>query len=250
MSGSCVSLLLMILVISAVSIFILRKFMKLSWAASIGLPMVAFIVLIGPSFIAIDRYFSVVVAIVGCVCVPILIKKLYVYLTSEAGLKVSVAERETTLRMVDEGKISADEAKELLEAMGRSNASICQNKFSRIDMSMLIGVTLVILGFFLPWGYVRMGSVTGWQAGHQVGAIGWAIFIIGILSILPVFFTPKELLYKSSILQIFLLLIGTGLVARMLITVGKGIGAGLYVCLTGFLLTLIASSIKLKRLGV
>jgi len=92
--------------------------------------------------------------------------------------------------------------------------------------------------------------VSGWQAGHQVGAIGWAIFIIGILSILPVFLTPKELLYKTSILQIFLLLIGTGLVARMLITVGNGIGAGLCVCLTGFLLTLIASSIKLKKLGV
>jgi len=167
---------------------------------------------------------------------------------------VKVAERAKILRMVEDGKISADEGSELLDAMGRSTALRGQEKFSRLDFVTLIGAALVILGFFLPWINIRsvtqmFGRISAYQAGYQVGAIGWAIFIIGVLSAVPVFVTPKDFLYKISMLQIFLTLIGLVLVISVLVRVGEQFGTGLIFCLAGFIVELLASGAKFKRLA-
>jgi MFS family permease len=160
------------------------------------------------------------------------------------------------MEMIEAGKIGTEEGSELLDAMGRSSALRGAEKFSRTDIVMLVGAAMVILGFFLPWAYVPAGRVldifgraTAYQAGYHVRAIGWAVFIIAILSAVPVFVTPRNFLYKISMLQIFLILVGLVLVVSVLIRVGENVGAGLIFCLVGFIVELLSSGAKLKSLA-
>jgi len=172
---------------------------------------------------------------------------------------VNTAERSRILKMVEDGKIKTEEGTELLDAMGRSNALRGQGAFSRLDIAILCGVGLVILGFFLPWAYIRMpdvsgmpgifGQVSAYQAGYHVGALGWAILIMALVSAIPIFVTPKDLLYKISMLQVFLTLVGGVLVVSVLVRVGGHLGVGLIFCLAGFIVELVGSSVKLKSLA-
>jgi hypothetical protein len=166
------------------------------------------------------------------------------------------AERKRIMEMVEAGKITSEEGTELLNAMGSSSALRGQEKFSRPDVVMLAGAALVTLGFFLPWAYAsiqRMGGtfaqLSGSQPGYHVGAIGWAVFIIGVLAAIPVFVSPKDFLYKISMLQIFLSLIGLVLVISVMVRVGEKLGLGLVFCLVGFAVELIAAASKFKRLA-
>ncbi len=166
--------------------------------------------------------------------------------TGATQANVNTAERSRILKMVEEGKINTEEGADLLEAMGRSSALQGQDAFSRLDIAMLVGVALVILGFFLPWGYIQRGM---YQAGHHRGPIGWAVLIVAVLSAVPIFVTPKDLLYKISMLQIFLILVGLALMMKELIVINEHLGAGLIFCTAGFCIALLSSGTKLKSLA-
>ena len=192
------------------------------------------------------------------ICVPlviILLKNLIHWMGSEVN--IDTQERKRIMEMVETGKISSEEGNELLESLGRSSALRGEEKFSRVDIVMLIAVSMVILGFFLPWAYIRLPQITGmfgqkisaYQAGYQAGALGWAVFIIAFLSVVPVFITPKNYLYKISMLQIFLTIIGIVLTISILYQVRSHLGIGLIFCLIGFILALISSRIKFKKLA-
>jgi hypothetical protein len=193
------------------------------------------------------------------VCAIILLVQFFRWLlvTSDSAT-VNTAERSRILKMVEDGKISTEEGAELLDAMGRSNALRGQGAFSRLDFAMLCGVALVILGFFLPWAYITLpglgasGTFSGgsaYQAGYHVGAIGWAVLVIAVVSAVPIFVTPKDLLYKISMLQVFLTLVGGVLVVSVLVRVGGYLGVGLIFCLAGFIVELVGSVVKLKSLA-
>jgi hypothetical protein len=174
------------------------------------------------------------------------------WLNADSG--TDKGERKRIMEMVAAGKISSEEGKELLEALGRSSALRGEEKFSRADVVMLVAVALVVLGFFLPWVHIRsttqmFGRISGYQAGYHAGALGWAVFVIALLSAVPVFVTPKGFLYKISMLQIFLALVGLVLVISILVRAGSHLGVGLIVCLAGFIIGLIASRAKFKRLA-
>ncbi|MHC4888528.1 MAG: SHOCT-like domain-containing protein [Planctomycetota bacterium] len=205
------------------------------------------------------RMFFLLNLLVVCICAVFLIGKLLAVLLREvsSSARVNTAERQRILRMVEDDKISAEEGSELLDAMGRADAFMGQDKFSRLDIVMLCGVALVVLGFFLPWAHIRMrsalttlGQVSGYQAGYDAGAIGWAVFIIGVLSAVPVFVTPKHFLYKISIMQIYLTLVGLVIVVSVLVRTVSYSGVGLIFCLVGFMIELVASGTKIKRLAV
>ena len=182
----------------------------------------------------------------AAICAIILLVQFFRWLLTTEALQANVntAERDKILKMVEDGKISTDEGSELLDAMGRSSALQGQDAFSRFDIAMLIGVALVILGFFLPWA--NLGNRM-YQVGHQRGPIGWAVLIVAVLSAVPIFVTPRELLYKISMLQIFLILVGLALVIKEL-SVGAD-QAGTIFCLAGFLIALLSSGVKLKSLA-
>ncbi|MBN2314068.1 MAG: hypothetical protein JXM79_09070, partial [Sedimentisphaerales bacterium] len=171
-------------------------------------------------------------------------------------------ERTRILQMVEEGKITSEEGSDLLEAMGKSNALRGQDSFSRLDIAILGGVALVVMGFFLPWVQVRISNMPGmamipdvlsqsaaFQAGYHTGPLGWTIFIIALVSIVPVFITPKDFLYKISILHLFLTLVGLLLVLSILLRAGTHLCIGVIVCTIGFTIELIASGAKFKRLA-
>ncbi len=237
-------------------LLLFRLICKLKWLTAVCLAVIAGT---APSLLGVSLFAQLspmkgwAVLLPSAVCAVILIIQFFGWLASGEDSSVNVAEREKILRMVENGKISAEEGSDLLDAMGRSTALRGQEKFSRLDFVTLIGAALVILGFFLPWVYIHMRSPVvytwGYQAGHQVGALGWTIFIIGILSAVPVFVTPKDFLYKISMLQIFLILIGSALVISVLVRAGHNLGAGLIFCLAGFIVELFASAVKFKRLA-
>ena len=172
---------------------------------------------------------------------------------------VNTAERSRILKMVEDGKIKTEEGTELLDAMGRSNALRGQGAFSRLDIAILCGVGLVILGFFLPWAHIMVTDISGfpgisgqpsaYQAGYHVGTIGWAVLVIAVVSAIPIFVTPKDLLYKISMLQVFLTLVGGVLVVSVLVRAGGHLGVGLIFCLAGFIVELVGSAAKLKSLA-
>ena len=66
---------------------------------------------------------------------------------------------------------------------------------------------------------------------------------------MPIFVTPKDLLYKISMLQIFLILVGLALMIKELIVINENLGAGLIFCAAGFFVALLSSAVKLKSLA-
>jgi hypothetical protein len=211
-----------------------------------------------PVFLRWGKMFVFIFLLLDIAAITILLVQFFRWLFTTASGQASVnpAERNRILKMVEEGKINSDEAKELLDAMGKSSALRGEDRFSRIDFLMLASVSLVVLGFFLPWNYINMpdmmnafGRIRGYQAGYDAGAIGWALFSIAIASAVPVFITPRNFLYKISMLQIFLTIIGIVLAISLMILIGGHIGAGIILCLIGFILALTASIAKLKTLA-
>lgn len=242
------------------ALLVLRYAAKLKWLTAIYLSVIAasiFSIPVSRSFLGPDAGIGFVFLLPAAICGVIMIIQFFSWvIISSDNASVNAAERDRILKMVEEGKINPEEGTELLDAMGRSSALRGEEKFSRIDMVMLIGVALVVLGFFLPWVYFRMqqvpgpfGRVSGYQAGYDTRAIGWAVLIIVIASAIPIFVTPKDFLYKISMMQIFLILIGAVLVISLLVQAGTHLGAGLIFCLIGFVVELFGAGVKFKKLA-
>jgi hypothetical protein len=241
------------------ALLLLRFAAKLKWLTAICLSVIAttIIFILG---LRISSGASIKVGSIfllpAVVCGVIMIIQFFRWIISSDNASVNTAERDRILKMVEEGKINTEEGTELLDAMGRSSAMRGEEKFSRVDMIMLMGAALVVLGFFLPWVYIRMqqvpgpfGQMTGYQAGYHAGAMGWAVLIIVIASAIPIFITPKNFLYKISMLQIFLILIGTILVISILVQAGNRLGPGLIFCLAGFVVELYGAGVKFRKLA-
>jgi len=232
-----------------IALLVLRYAAKLKWLTAICLSVFAVTIISilgirimpGPS-----GHLGPVSLLPAAVCAVIMIIQLFRWIISSDNANVNTAERDRILKMMEEGKINTEEGTELLDAMGRSSALRGEEKFGRVDMIMLIGAALVVLGFFLPWAYIQRGI---YQSGPNVGAIGWAVLVVGILSVIPIFVTPKNFLYKISMLQIFLNLIGIALVVSLLVQVGNNLGAGLIFCLVGFIVEIFSAIVKFKRLA-
>ena len=245
-----------------IAMLVFRFAAKLKWLTAICLSVFAatiiliFLLRIFPGSNPEIVEIGVVFLLPAAVCGIIMIIDFFLCVISSDNASVNAAERNRILKMVEEGKINTEEGTELFDAIGRSSALRGEEKFGRVDMIMLIGAALVVLGFFLPWVYIRMqqvpgpfGQVTGYQAGYHAGAMGWAVLIIAIASAIPIFITPKSFLYKISMLQIFLILIGTILVISILVQAGGRLGPGIIFCLVGFVVELFGSGVKFRKLA-
>jgi hypothetical protein len=237
--------ILLPLVCFVVVLLLLKFAAKLKWLTAICLSVFAVTII---SILGISTHFGMKIGPVfllpAVVCGVIMVIQFFRWIISSDNASVNTAERNRILKMVEDGKIGTEEGTELLDAMGRSSALQGQDKFSRLDIAILVGVALVILGFFLPWAYLGHGM---YQAGHHRGPIGWAVLIVAVFSAVPIFVTPKDLLYKISMLQIFLILVGLALVIKEL-AVGAD-QAGSIFCAGGFVVAFFGSVIKLKSLA-
>ena len=79
-------------------------------------------------------------------------------------------EREKILKMLEDGKITAEESAELLNALGQTiRPTISQTNITTPPRKMaLIGSALVLLGFFLPWFNINPGQELSRMAGDAV----------------------------------------------------------------------------------
>ena len=228
---------------------VLRFVVKLKWLTAICLSVFATTIfsILGLRILSgANIMIGSVFLLPAAVSAVIMIIQFFCWIISSDNASVNTAERDRILKMMEEGKINTEEGTELLDAIGRSSALRGEEKFSRVDMIMLMGAALVVLGFFLPWAYIQRGI---YQSGPNVGAIGWAVLVVGILSVIPIFVTPKNFLYKISMLQIFLNLIGIALVVSLIVQVGNNLGAGLIFCLAGFIVEIFSAIVKFKRLA-
>ena len=160
-------------------------------------------------------------------------------------------ERKRILAMVEDGKISTEEGAELLDALGKSTALRAQDKLSRLDILVMAGSVIVFFGFLLPWTNFRNPHYN-YQAGYNYGAIGWVVVVIAVVATILIFFTPKDMLYKISMLQIFFLLLGCVTVIVLLLQSFNKTNSGcpgLFVCLAGYALMFTASILKYKKLA-
>jgi len=69
-------------------------------------------------------------------------------------------ERERVLKMLDGGKITASESAELLNALGQSAQPLAPQPAPAPHRKMvLVGLALLLVGFFLPWFVIKTGDV-------------------------------------------------------------------------------------------
>lgn len=233
------------------SMLVLRFIAKLKWLTSICLSVFAatiILIVVLPTLASTYAKIGSIFILPAVVCGIIMIIQFFRWVISVDDTIVNADERNRILKMVEEGKINTEEGTELLDAIGRSSALRGEEKFSRADMVMLMGAALVVLGFFLPWEYIQRHV---YRSGLDVDSVGWGILIIGIASVIPIFVTPKNFLYKISMLQIFLNLIGIALVVSILVRVRVGgkLGPGLIFCLAGFIVETVAAVAKFKKLA-
>lgn len=108
-----------------------------------------------------------------------------------------------------EGKVSPQEAEELLRAVGEESG---QKLAVRRTLGFLISTLFIVVGFVLPWTHLpSMGLVPGgaYQAGYHVGAIGWIILVLGVLPTLLMCFPALDRHVQLAYLR--LLFAGCGL---------------------------------------
>jgi hypothetical protein len=86
------------------------------------------------------------------------------------GAENLAAERETVLLLLEAGRITADECTELLNALG-STLRAPEPKGVVIapeHRTMLVGASMVLIGFFLPWFTINLGK----EMQHVASEIG------------------------------------------------------------------------------
>jgi len=96
-------------------------------------------------------------------------------------------ERERVLKMLDDGKITAQESAELLNALAHSApARPAQTAPAPHRKLVWLGAGLLVIGFFLPWfeGPNPAAYIAGGDIPH---GFGWCILFLGIaVAVLPV----------------------------------------------------------------
>ncbi len=85
------------------------------------------------------------------------------------------SERERVLRLLEEGKITAEESAELLGALGDTvrPISASHRPMTRSRKFLLIGSALVLVGFFLPWFSFNLGEESS-RMMSQMQMPNWA----------------------------------------------------------------------------
>jgi len=170
-----------------------------------------------------------------------------------AGGAAMDEERRIILNMLAEGKVSAQEAEELLKAAGakdsRAGKPVAQKTWWSFG-----GALLVALGFALPW-FREGGAAFQVLAGYEMGALGWGVFVLGLLPALLLCIPVLEKHVLMARLRLLLASCGLALIAYFLVLGVEGLmapagsgepkpGIGLFLVLLGFGAQFIAAAIQ------
>jgi hypothetical protein len=152
-------------------------------------------------------------------------------------------ERLATLRLLREGKISAEEASQLLEALGDATPGDMLPMTKGLRTSIVGGI-LIVVGFMLPWAHVKMGGVEGYQAGYHVGVLGWLILVLGVLPAVLACIPALDTHVRQALLRLLLACTGVAFAMPMVLQALAAEtlpGVGLFLVLAGFGLQLLTA---------
>jgi len=146
-------------------------------------------------------------------------------------------ERRMVLRMVAEGKLSADDATGLLDAVGADRSPGDARPFGAGTRESVVGALIIVVGFLLPWAHVTLGGVRGYQSGMNVGWIGWVILLVGVAPAILACFPALERHVRQGLLRFIFAAMGSGFLLSMavpMVSRGQMPGIGLCMCIMGF----------------
>ena len=148
------------------------------------------------------------------------------------------------VEMLREGKVSGEEAAELLKALGTRRGPADKLPMAPSIRGAVGGAVLVVIGFMLPWFHVKVAmpfgqGIKGYQAGYHVGFLGWLILILGVLPAILACIPALEKHMRLGLLRMVIACIGGAFVLTMLLRSPKGIG--LWITAVGFAFQLVTA---------
>jgi hypothetical protein len=153
-------------------------------------------------------------------------------------------DRQMILDMLRDGKVSGEQAADLLKALGPKAGAADRLPLTTSVIGAVAGAILIVVGFMLPWRYVRVpmpfgGGMDGYQAGYNIGYVGWIVLVAGILPALLVCIPSLDKHLRHGMLRMVIACLGGAFVIVMLLSSLKGIG--LWVAAIGFALQLVTA---------
>jgi hypothetical protein len=196
-----------------------------------------------------------------------------------SGADTLAPERERVLKMLDDGKITAQESAELLNALAHSAPARPPQSAPAPHRKMVwIGAALLLVGFFLPWFVVKtndfqeelkktVDQLTGPQGmpipdlgrimpyattisyvgGDIAHGLGWWILVLGIVAAVVPFLAANA---DPQICQkISLVALAAGAIILVYLVTGyfRFVSVGILLCLAGYALEFVGV-LKARRL--
>ena len=146
-------------------------------------------------------------------------------------------DRQAVLRMLADGKVSADEASALLDALGAPGTPGDRLPLSGGTIASLVAGVMIAAGFVLPWVRVNIAGMRGYQAGHHVGFLGWLILSLGLLPAVLACIPALDRFLRQGMLRLLLACTGLAFAGSLAVRVLAGRSfphVGLVIVLLGF----------------
>jgi len=155
--------------------------------------------------------------------------------SAEAGGGPGDREAGLVLEMLGQGKVSAREAADLLEAV-REKVPADRLPLSGGVVTSLLGGLEIAIGWTMPWRYVPVEGGLAYESGFHVRPHGWLVLLLGVLPAVLACIPALDHHLRQSMLRLFLALIGMVLTLSLisLIAAGGVPEVGLLLCLLGF----------------
>lgn len=145
-----------------------------------------------------------------------------------SGEEQKLAEKKMILDMLARDKISAAEATELLDAIGREDTPADRLPLTSGIIASLAGGVVIVTGWVMPWSYMPlqmlmrypgmdvMEEATVYFAGYHLGLHGWLIPILGVVPAILACIPALDVHLRQGMLRLFMALIGTAFTVALL----------------------------------
>lgn len=140
-------------------------------------------------------------------------------------------ERRAVERMLTGGKLTPEQASELLRALGPTASSMRRETIGLVVR--VAGALLVAAGFMLPWLRLHIGQARAWKTGYDVGAIGWVILVLGVLPAVVSMVPAIDRTVRAGFLRLLLSAVALAFAVGLLVQFGDHAGEGLVLVLLG-----------------
>jgi hypothetical protein len=147
-------------------------------------------------------------------------------------------ERERVLKMLDDGKITAQESAELLNALAHSAPPRAPQSDPAPHRKLVwIGAALLLIGFFFPWFVLNSGGLQEAMNGGDIPHyFGWCVLFLGIVAATLPFVAAN--LDSQTCQKICLIALGIGAIILIYLLTNnpRCVGIGLLLGLAGYAL--------------